>query len=328
MMKIAILAVTDKGRQLAKTISLLIDGCEVLPVENGVRSAIEAAWCRYDGLVCIMAAGIVVRCIAGLLRGKTIDPCVIVVDERGHYAISLLSGHIGGGNELAQRVAHGCGGQAVITTASDVSGHTAVDLWAVEQQCCIGNPQRLAAVTTRLLNRGFLWFFQDEHYIDRPPDDFRACAAAGDADLVISLRPPVAEASLHLLPRRRFIGFGCRKGVTEAEFERVVEDLQRRFDLDLRSIAGVASIDIKRQETALLRIANRYGWPIRFFSKELLNQVAVPSASATVYEKTGAHSVCEAAAILAAGSLDKPGKLIISKVKWKTITAAVAQPAD
>ena len=328
MMRIAILAITDRGHHLAKTISRGLTDCEQLTAESGVRNAIEAAWHRYDGLICIMAAGIVVRCIGGLCRGKTVDPGVVVVDEQGRYAVSLLSGHVGGGNELAGQVARICGGQAVITTASDVSGHTAVDLWAVEEHCRIVNPQQLAPVTTRLLNRGFIRVFQEERYVQSLPDDFRGCAAVEDADLIISRRSPVDQSVLHLLPCRLFIGFGCRKGVTESNFAWAVEDLLHRFDLDLRTVAGVASIDIKEQEAGLLQIARRYRWPIRFFSKEQLNLVAGPSASATVYEKTGAYSVCEAAAMLAAGSIEKPGTLIVNKVKWKTITAAVAQRAD
>lgn len=327
MMRIAILAITDRGRHLARTISSGVADCDVLTTEDGVRNAIETAWYRYDGLICVMAAGIVVRCIAGLCRDKTSDPGVVVVDEQGHYAVSLLSGHIGGGNELARLVARSCGGQAVVSTASDVSGHTAVDLWAVEQHCRIANPQQLAAVTTRLLNRGFIRVFREGRDVDRLPDDFRDCAAVEDADLVISRQSPVDQAVLHLLPCRFFIGFGCRMGATESDFARAVEDMQHRFGLDPRSVAGVASIDIKEQEAGLLQIARRYRWPIRFFSKEHLNRVAVPSASAKVYEKTGAYSVCEAAAMLAAGSIEKPGILVINKIKWKTITAALAQRA-
>ncbi|MCB2214498.1 cobalt-precorrin 5A hydrolase [Desulfofustis glycolicus] len=328
MMRIALLAVTDRGRRLAETISREMGDGDLLTTEDGVRKAIEAAWRYYDGLICIMATGIVVRCIAGLCRDKISDPCVVVVDEQGQFAISLLSGHIGGGNDLARQVANACGGQAVITTASDVSGHTAVDLWAVEQQCRIVNPEQLAAVTARLLNRGFIRVFQDERYVDRLPDDFRDCVASEDADLIISRQPSVCGSSLQLLPCRRFIGFGCRKGVAEEDFARAVTDLQQRFGLDPRSVAGVASIDIKAQEAGLLQIARRYRWPIRFFSAEQLNRIVSPSVSAKVYEKTGAHSVCEAAAMLAAGSIEKPGTLIINKVKWKTITAAVAQRVD
>ncbi len=328
MMRIALLAVTDRGRRLAETISREMGDGDLLTTEDGVRETIEAAWRSYDGLICIMATGIVVRCIAGLCRDKTKDPCVVVVDERGQFAISLLSGHIGGGNELARQVANACGGQAVITTASDVSGHTAVDLWAADQQCRIVNPERLAAVTARLLNRGFILVYQDERYIDRLPDDFRECPADEDADLIISRHVSGAGSSLLLLPCRYFIGFGCRKGVAEEDFARAVIDLQQRFGLDPRSVAGAASIDIKAQEAGLLQIARRYRWPIRFFSAEQLNRIVSPSVSAKVYEKTGAHSVCEAAAMLAAGSIEKPGTLIINKVKWKTITAAVAQRVD
>ena len=324
-MKTALLAATDRGWQTAEVIHRGLVGSDVLKCDRGIKQALAGAWQNYDGIVCVMAAGIVVRCLAGLLRSKHSDPCVIVVDEAGNHVVSLLSGHIGGGNQLAEKVAEICHGIPVITTASDVSGHTAVDLWTIDNNLFIVNPGLLAAVSTKLLNSDSLAVYQEKNFIDALPDDFRACTNQADADIVISLLTRHQENSLQLIPRVRFIGFGCRRGVTLEEFRVVLNELEHRYDIDLRSVGGLASIDLKNDEEGLLAAAQHYGWPIQFFSKEQLNDVAVPTRSEIVHEKIGVYGVCEAAAILAASLKGRTGKLELSKIKWERITAAVAQ---
>lgn len=324
-MKTALLAATDRGWQTAEMIHHGLVGSDVLKCDRGIKQALAGAWQNYDGIVCVMAAGIVVRCLAGLLRSKRSDPCVIVVDEAGNHVVSLLSGHIGGGNQLAEKVAEICDGIPVITTASDVSGHTAVDLWTIDNNLFIVNPDLLAAVSTKLLNSDSLAVYQEKNFIDTLPDDFRACTNPVDADIVISLLTRHQENSLQLIPRIRFIGFGCRRGATLEEFHEALNELEHRYDIDLRSVGGLASIDLKNDEEGLLAIAQHYGLPIQFFSKEQLSGVAVPTRSEIVHEKIGVYGVCEAAAILAASLKGRTGKLELSKIKWERITAAVAQ---
>ncbi len=324
----AVLAVTDKGRRLGEQITAAIDGCRLIDRGRGVGSAFAEAWNEADGLICVMAAGIVVRLLVGRCRSKFVDPAVVVVDENGRFAISLLSGHIGGANQLARKVADVCGGTAVITTASDVSGHTALDLWALANSCVIVNPERLARVSAKLANTGRLTLYQERPDLVDVPPDIHVIGERDQADLVVSYQAEPTTISLHLMPRRRFIGLGCRQGVALQAFTEALQDLQQDYGLDLRSVAGLASIDLKKQEQGLREIAERYRWPLRFFSSDELNRIATPTPSTVVYQKTGAHSVCEAAAMRAAGTPEIPGKLIISKVKWKTITAAVAEPAD
>ncbi len=323
-MKTAILATTSQGRSLAERIHKELADSDILDPSQGVRRTLEQAWPSYDGIICVMAAGIVVRCIAGLCRSKYSDPCVAVIDEAGRFAISLLSGHIGGGNALAEKIAQICGGVPVITTASDVSGHTAVDLWSVAENLSVVNPEKLASTSARLLDHGSLTVFQEDSFVKRFPDDFRPCAKPQDADIVIALRPDDAEA-LQLVPRIRFIGFGCRRGASVAEFEEVLEDLQNHEKIDMRSVGGMASIDLKKDEPGLLRIQELYNWPLRFFTREQLDTIAVPSRSSIVHEKIGIFGVCEAAAVLAAASKNGHGRLLMKKRKWTRITAAVAE---
>lgn len=326
MKQTVILAATTKGRLLAERIHLQLPGSEIYRYQNGVRKALEDVWHRYDGIICVMAAGIVVRCIAGLCRSKFDDPGVVIIDEAGTYAISLLSGHIGGGNRLAEAAAI-CGAAPVITTASDVSGHTAIDLWAVDENLAFSNPEKIVSTASRLLASGSLNVYQQNDFIKNIPDDFKPCTKAEDADIVIALNWGKEESRLVLVPRINYIGLGCRRGVSIDEFEAALVELRDLHGLDLNSVAGIASIDIKKDEAALLQIGLLHNWPLMFFDKSQIGSIPVPSRSETVHRNIGVYGVCEAAAVLAASSGNKAGRLIIKKRKWQRITAAVAQRA-
>lgn len=324
MGRTAILKATASAGTIAERLARELLDAELIDNRQGVRKSLERAWNNYDSIVCVMAAGIVVRCVAGLCRNKYHDPCVVVVDEQGHHAISLLSGHIGGGNELAAQVAEICGGRPVITTGSDVSGHTAVDLWSVEENLAVANPEKLAATSAKLLTGGSLKVFQQAQYIKNFPEDFQPCTNRRDADIVIALNPG-EELGLLLIPRLRFIGLGCRRGTPLADFQRALADLTAQDGLDLRSVGGLASIDLKHDEQGLLDLGREYNWPIRFFSKDQLNSVEGTGKSEIVHQKIGVFGVCESAAVLAASSREHPGRLLIRKRKWERITAAVAE---
>jgi len=325
-MKLALVAVTQQGWETAKRICRSLPGSEIVRPVNGIRQTLEALWLSHDGIICIMATGIVMRCLNGLYQSKYSDPCVVVLDETGSFAISLLSGHIGGGNELARKLAEICGGTPVITTASDVSGHTSVDLWSIEENLVITNPDRLAAVSAKLLNEGTLAVFQDKSFLTTLPGDFSICAKRSAADIIISFDAQESCASLQLLPRTRYIGIGCRRHTPLTEILAALHDLENE-GLDLRTVAALASIDLKKDEAALLQIAKLRKWPLRFYPKETLKEIETPGRSEKVYQKVGTHSVCEASAIRAAATGEKPGRLIIRKKKWKQITIAVAEKA-
>jgi len=327
-MKVAVLAITDQGKKTAQIIQRKVPDVEYVETLEGVKKTIQSIWHRYDSIICVMAAGIVVRSIARLCYSKLRDPAVVIVDEQGQYAVSLLSGHIGGGNKLARLIASECGAQAVITTGSDVSGHTSIDMWAVENNLRPVNSKALSPVSLRLLNQGYVQVYVEEDFSVELPEDLRPVNTPDCADIIISLSPAATQKALHLMPCCHFIGFGCRRGATVEEFQQVLTDISAQTAIDLRSVAGLGSIDLKNDEVGLLEIANRYNWPISFFTAEELNKVGSENKSEKVYEKVGAFGVCEPAALLASRQNGKLGRLITGKIKWKKITAAVARVAN
>jgi cobalt-precorrin 5A hydrolase len=349
-MKLAIIAITRGGCRLgAQLQKMAVDadlfvsekfvteaGATARPFAGELREMVRENWREYQGFVFVMAAGIVVRVIAPYLEAKDRDPAVVVVDEAGRFAVSLLSGHLGGANELAREVAELLGGQAVITTATDVNELPCFDLLAKEEGWVIEDLDRVKSLNALLLageeiavvdpsgraaarfaGRGRLSFHAN----------FVAALQSGAAGFVFVTNrqlPPQAQAGnlLVLRPKNLVLGIGCNRGTTAEEIAEVVGAQLKHLFLSLRSVALIGTAAAKKQEAGLLAFAERHGIPLRFFESNELNAVAVPSPpSSHALDAIGAHGVAEPAALLAAGS----GRLLLKKVKSGNVTLAVAE---
>jgi len=317
---IAILSLTTGGSELSERLVNQLAGAVSLHCRGTLRSAVEEAWPCYNALIFIMSTGIVVRTIAPLLTDKYRDPAVVVCDETGRFAVSLLSGHLGGANELARRVAHIMGGQAVITTASDVTGHTALDLWIRDLGLTVSEPSRLAGIMGKLVDRGFVTLHTDYPLAQLPPDILPSDDPQ-TADLLITVRSTDKGTGLILVPRALVVGIGCNRGTDARAIDNACTEVLTQHGLLPDAIRNLASIDLKQDELGLLAFAAGKGYEIDFFSSGQLNEVANVSESQAVLRATGAKGVAEPAAILSSGN----NRLIVRKVKCKDVTIAVAE---
>ena len=322
---IAIVALTQGGRRLAGQLAEQFSKAVVVEVDGSISRTLAILWDRYDNIVCLMACGIVVRAVAPLVTDKRSDPAVVVMDEQGRFAVSLLSGHLGGANELARCLAKSTGGQVVITTASDCLGKTAFDLWLRDNDCATPEPAMVTRACSLLVNHGQVRVFCDTIIAPSTlPDDFLPVSRADEADSIITMRqagpsgPWKAEIIVH--PRRLVLGVGCNRGTRAAEFETALADFVRRHNLAPYAIRALASIDLKADETGLLEFAAAHGWKIFFYTGAELNTVPGVSRSEIVKRATGAAAVAEPAALLAAGV----NTLFVRKQKWTNITMAAA----
>ncbi len=365
---VAIVAITQNGTRLALRIQAKIEEsiCYVPSMHRfalamgavayeRVGGILAEIWPKHSALICIMATGIVVRQIAPLLRHKTVDPAVVVLDERGQYAISLVSGHLGGANRLAREVAAITGGRAVITTASDVRNKPAIDLIAREAGLEIENPDMLSPVAAAILEDAPLWIYDPEGRLKADLGDQAGIVWANDGHLresgsraeggvivsssdmpsasggiepsplprvwVSERQPPSGLSCLLLRPRNLVVGVGCNRGAEADEILDLVESVFREAGLSPLSIKTLTSIDLKADEQGLLKAAERLGRPVRFHSREALENITVPNPSEVVAKHIGAPSVCEATAILSAGG----GSLVLPKRKTPNVTMAVAR---
>jgi len=318
--KIAVLALTKGGLELAEKLQSQLPGAHVFTCRGKLQQKICQCWQEYDHLICIMATGIVVRMIAPLLVDKRVDPSVIVCDEQGRFAISLLSGHLGGGNELAEEVAEILTGQAVITTASDVLGRTALDIWAHKLDLIAADKFSLTRAMGKLVNEGRLSLFSDVP-LPELPADIKQISQRERADVVVSSRTDQKFSGALLHPKTLVAGIGCNRNTPASEIEQALDEACLVNGLALQSVRCLASIDLKNDEQGLLEFAENKGYTITFYHRDQLNGVTGVSTSAAVLKAIGAKGVAEPAAVLAADG----GRLLVKKMKWPNVTVAIAE---
>jgi cobalt-precorrin 5A hydrolase len=319
-MKLAFVAITSGGRTLAANLTNSFEEALLLPKGKKVAETIADNWHDFDGFVFIMAAGIAVRSIAPLLQHKHDDPCVIIMDEKGQHVISLLSGHIGGGNQLAQHLASLTDGTAVITTASDNLGLVPLDLWARKQDLHIDHQKKLTAASGTLVNRGYLRVYADVN-INNLPNGLQQTAYWRKADIIISHKDIFPEEATLFRPRNLIIGTGCNRNTPHDEFEECLGELLKDNKLSRSSIRNLASIDKKNDEVGLLQFASTNNWHIDFFDKDSINKLKNLEISFAALKAVGAIGVAEPTALLSGCT----NLLLSRKRKWKNITMAIAQ---
>jgi cobalt-precorrin 5A hydrolase len=350
-MRIAVIAITRNGSVLGQRLQEGLAGAELHvssryagqagPVRRlfdpaELKALTASLWREVDGFVFIMASGIVVRLIAPYLESKETDPAVVVMDDAGKFAVSLLSGHLGGANELAERCAFITGSRAVITTATDANDLPSFDMLAKEQGWMIDDISRVKLLNSLLLDEA-------EIAVVDPTGQARCwlhgrgkitfhdtfaeamdCQAQGYLFVTNRHLPPQAQPPnlLILRPCNLVLGIGCNRGTPADEIDAFVNANLKRIFLSLKSVARIATAAAKRDEAGLLAYAGRYNLPLVFFESEELNRVAAPSPpSRHALAAIGAAGVAEPAAILASGG----GRLLLKKIKGENVTLAVAE---
>lgn len=318
-MKLAYLSFTEKGRQLAGRLAAALGGtAQRCGASCSLEAWTAAHFSQSDGLVYVGAAGIAVRAIAPHLKSKTTDPAVVVVDECARYAIPILSGHLGGANDLARAIGRVCGALPVLTTATDVNGVFAVDEWAKRQNCLVLNPERIKTVSAKLLAGGTITVQSSWPIAGQPPRNVCQTEDRG-ADVLLDIHPGTGE-KLHLVPRIAVLGVGCKKNVLPQTLETALAAFLTGAGVCEQAISAVASIDLKKNEPGLLDFCAAHGWPLKTYPAEQLRAVEGQfTPSAFVKGVTGVDNVCERSAVLASG-----GTLCQGKTARDGITMALA----
>ena len=301
--------------------------------------SIQRQFHQYSGHIFIMSTGIVVRLIAQLIKHKTEDPAVVVVDDGGHHAISLLSGHLGGANDLTRQIAGIIGARPVITTATDVNQLPAIDVLAKEKKLFIENPAAIKIVNMALLRGEQIdvhdpFNFLKESLPNANPRMFRGLKnpiSDGHQDPEIVSLPGVYidDVNVNLPPQVLILrplslvaGIGCNRNTETAEIKKLLQEVLAAGNLAASSLKCLASIDVKADEDGLIALAHDLDLPLVFLKRQELNQVQnIENPSAIVEKHVGVKSVCEAAAILAA----RNGTLVVPKQTTRNVTVAIAR---
>lgn len=334
-MRMAIISVSDKGKDLALKIKQKLDDdstiikCELY--HKNVKKYFPLLFNEYDAIVAIMASGILIRSIAPLVESKITDPAVINIDDNANFVISTLSGHLGGANELAMRISKLIGATPVITTSTDVNKKLGIDVLAKDLYLSIDNTKEILYFNKAILegreisftvnpNKNFDYFFQ---YLNNNTLEINLSIYYSSKIDTDEIYVQLDEHEMILKEKKIVVGIGCRRG---KECEKIYEGFKKSLD-DLNILPSrvnlLASAEIKKDEEGILQLSNKLNIPVEFVEIDKLRLFESNDVikSNFVYSKFGIYGVCEPSALIMAGF---DSRLIYKKTSYDGVTISVA----
>ncbi len=299
--------------------------CDTLGVERVEEKASE--WTRRsfeecDAIVYIGAIGIAVRYIAPYIKAKTVDPAIIGMDEHGKWAVALLAGHIGGANALTARIAERMGSEPIITTATDLNGKFSVDTFATVNGLRIMGLRTAQDVSVRVLDGAFVGFTSD---IPVQGDLPAGLTPADSGEFGVSISTDVEKqpfgTTMRLVPMDIVLGIGCKRDTDPEAMLEFVSGILREDCIPQQRVAAVCSIDLKKDEQAILSLAKAFRVPAKFYtSEELMELEGEFTKSEFVKSVTSVDCVCERSSVRPFG-----GEIIRRKTAKDGMTIAICR---
>jgi len=300
-MKTSIIAFTEKGCGIGLILAKELKGD--FSFGTGVNKVdsnkwIKEAWESSELIIFVSATGIAVRKIAPFIKSKAEDPAVLVIDDNGKFCISLLSGHIGKANKYAEYVSKIIDAVPVITTATDINNVFSIDTWATEWNMTIVNPEKIKDVSKRALKGETI-------------DPYK------DAEIGIYKKD---TEKLILVPKVLSVGIGCKKGTEPQKLKKFYNNILNELNIYECAVSSIATIDIKKDEEAIINLCEEKGINLHTFTSKELNGLKGEFTSSDFVKKTvGTDNVCERSAVLA-----NQGKLILKKTSLDGMTIAIS----
>jgi cobalt-precorrin 5A hydrolase len=348
MEKVAVLAITKNGIKIASLIKQIFPTWEIFAPIKFQDSTTNASWYedqtgakiaelfgKFDGMVCLFSLGAVIRLISPHLKDKKTDPAIIVIDDKANFVISVLSGHLGGANELAEEIAKKLGATAVITTAADVNKTIPVDLLGKEFGWKIEGDHNITRISALMVNEEKIAVYQDagekNWWIRELPKNvtiYNTLEKLTQSDskgfLLISDRTfddEVIKNAVVYRPQTLVAGIGLHTNTTKDKIKESLSFCLQKHGLSSKSLAKLASLKKPTQIQGLVEAANDLGVSVEYFEREELAKINIPNPSDMVQAYEGTPSVSEAAALKAS-----QGKLVVEKQKFPPdLTIAIAR---
>lgn len=320
-MRLAIWSVTRGAGNLAKKIGVKL-GADIytlkkfqlgntIQIEN-FTDELTKKFNNYDGHIFIMATGIVIRKISCLIKSKDIDPAVLVIDERGNFVISLLSGHIGGANELTYKVANTFSLLPIITTSSDVTGKIAIDTLSQKLNCEMESLTKAKDLTSLIVD--------DKKVEILLPNNVKIGENTNSSGVVIASNKKNIDI-MRIYPKNLIVGVGCRRGTPKEEIFKALDEVMKKHNLAYESIRRVATVDIKADELGLLSLVEELQKELVIISREEIKEVEQRfKGSEFVKEQIGISCVSEPCALLAS---NRNGEFLEQKYIYNGITVSI-----
>ncbi len=341
----AIIYITKNGKKLAESISKFFPNSSKFTInkETSLDKIFQISFSQFKNIIAIMATGIVVRKISTLIKNKSIDPAVVVMDDKGKFAISLISGHLGGGNELAEYISEKTGAISVITTATDVNKRFAVDEMVRKFGWHIENPSKIKKISSSILNNEkiainipkdfFIKYYSKNPKILKQIKFYKTLKGILNSNIknkvIVSNLLKIDRTNLLIRPKNIYIGIGCNRGTSFEELDNVIKENLEKVNRAFFSINSISSIDIKSNEECLLQFGEKYKINLNFYSRDELNSVTEKYKESKYVKKViGVKGVCEPAAILSAKKDLKEcfkRKKLLPKIKQGNVTIAIQE---
>ncbi|MDF2421667.1 MAG: cobalamin biosynthesis protein [Nitrosopumilus sp.] len=347
MEKTVVLAITKNGIKIGEELKKIFpdwgifaplklsnENTEIVWYSEPTTDKIVELFKNNNALVCLFSLGAVIRLIAPHLKDKKTDPAVIVIDDKTNFVISVLSGHIGGANELTEEIAEKLGALPVITTAADVNKTIAVDLVGREFNWKIDDDSTVTKISAHMVNEepiGVLQEAGERNWYKNLPKNVLIYEKMDDlkksnskAHLIISdkiIDDEISNESVIYRPPSLVIGIGLHWDTTKETIREGIDHCLEKFKLSSKSIAKLVSIKKPQDVQGLIDLGEEMGIPVEYVDREDLAEISAPNPSETVKAFEGTASVSEAAAIKVSG-----GKLIVEKQKFPpNLTIAIAR---
>ena len=347
MEKTSVLAITKNGIKIGENLKKIFPDWNVFAPSKLTTDVTGITWYyepttekivelfkNNNALICIFSLGAVIRLIAPYLKDKKTDPAVIVIDDKTNFVISVLSGHIGGANELTEEIAEKVGALPVITTAADVNKTIAVDLVGREFNWKIDDDSTVTKISAHMVNEESIGIFQEagkKNWYKKLPknvliyesiDDLKK--ANSKAHLIISdkkMDDEISKESVIYRPPSLVIGIGLHWDTSKETIRDGIKFCLDKFKLSSKSIAKLVSIKKPEDVQGLIDLGKEIGIPVEYVNREDLAMISAPNPSETVKAFEGTASVSEAAAIKVS-----EGELIVEKQKFPpNLTIAIAR---
>lgn len=331
-MNICIISVTNNGRILSlKLKDFLSDNHKVQRYcfkrytddsaisFNSVYTIVSGIFSEYDAIIFISACGIAVRAIAPHIKSKLTDPAVVVLDEGGKFAISLLSGHMGGANGLTSLISEHIGAVPVITTATDTGGKFSPDSFAKANNLIITDMHKAKLIAAAVLDGEKIGFLCDYPF-KNPPDEISENISNYGIYIGTNADFKPFELTLQLVPKNISIGIGCKKNSSFSAIYSLFLNIMNKYSIMPERVCAVSSVNLKANESGILEFCRKIGVNPTFYTPETLACVKGEfSGSEFVKKITGVDNVCERSAVCGGG------RLIIAKNSANGVTIAVAE---
>ena len=347
MEKTSVLAITKNGVNIGENLKKLFPDLDVFAPSKLTTDAVGITWYsepttekivelfkNNNALICIFSLGAVIRLISPYLKDKKTDPAVIVIDDKTNFVISVLSGHIGGANELTEEIAEKLGALPVITTAADVNKTIAVDLVGREFNWKIDDDSTVTKISAHMVNEEPIGVFQEtgeKNWYKKLPKNVviyenmkELKKSNSKAHLIISdkiIEGKISKESVIYHPPSLVIGIGLHWDTSKETIREGIEFCLKKFKLNSKSIAKLVSIKKPEDVQGLIDLGIEMGIPVKYVNREELAEISAPNPSETVKAFEGTASVSEAAAIKVS-----KGQLIVEKQKFPpNLTIAIAR---